>query len=174
MFEDTYKNSPHGTDTYYWIIPADSIKQHKSISSLLLSGFSKTTLESSCKGDIIDPYAITASTSYDFANSYFASIDSLRQLIFKNRKRIQTVSKKWKSGQREKLQIFATPIQGTFCSSNYAIQNSGIGKYNGRIYFPVAGFHYINNFWIDVPVNLIERDFVSINFSVFQNLSRSR
>lgn len=174
MFEDTYKNSPHGTDTYYWIIPADSLKKHKRIAPLLLSGFSKTTLESCCKGDTIDPYAVTATTSYDFSNNYFAGIDSLRQLIFKNRKRIQIISKKWESGQREKLKVFATPIQGIFCSSKYSIQSSKIGKDNGRIYFPVSGFNYITNFWIEVPINLIERDFAAINFSVFQNLSRRR
>jgi hypothetical protein len=172
MFEDMYKNSPHKTDTYYWIISADSLKQHKRVSPLLLSGFSKTTLESCCKGDIIDPYVVTATTSYSFAESYFASTDSLRQLIFRNRIRIQNVSKKWKSGQRETLQIFATPIQGTFCSSNYAIQPPGINEYSGRIYFPVSGFHYVNDFWINVPINLIEQDFAAINFSVFQNLSR--
>ena len=167
-FEDTYKNSQHGTDTYYWIISADSLKKRNIISPLLLSGFSKNTLESCCKGEPFDPFVVTAVTSYDFAESFFVSTDSLRKLIFKNRIKIQAITKNWVSGQKEKIQVFASPISGNFCSS------SSTDKYNGRIYFPVSNFQYIDNFWKTVPIKLIERDFTKVEFAIFQNLSRRR
>ena len=167
-FEDTYKNSPHGTDTYYWIILADSLKQQNRISPLLLSGFSKGTLESCCKGEPVDPFVVTAETSYDFPESYFVSTDSLRKLIFKNRTKVQAITKNWVSGQKEKMQVFATPISGNFCSTSSKV------KYNGRIYFPVSSFQHIDNFWKTVSIKLIERDFTEVKFSIFQNLSRRR
>lgn len=167
-FEDTYKISQHGTDTYYWIISADSLKQQNRISPLLLSGFSKNILESCCKGEPVDPFVVTTETSYDFAKSYFVSTDSLRKLIFKNRTKIQVITKNWASGQKEKIQVFATPISGNFCSS------SSTGEYNGRIYVSVSNFRYIDNFWKTVPIKLIERDFTEVGFAIFQNLSRRR
>jgi hypothetical protein len=172
-FEDTYKISQHGTDTYYWIISADSIKQRKNISPLLMRGFSKTTFDSCCKGEPINPFIVTATTSYDFAKPYFISIDTLRKLIFRHRKRIQVVSKKWQSGQ-EKLQVFVTPISGFFCTANYARAFGIMADYNGQIYIPISSFHYIDNFWKTLPIKLIERDFTEIYFSEFQNLSRNR
>ena len=173
-FEDTYKISQHGTDTYYWIISADSIKQQKNISPLLLRGVSKNTFDSCCKGEPVAPFVTTTATTYDFPTSHSISTDSLRKLIFKNRKRIQVVNKKWGSGQREKLQVFATPISGFFCSSKPSPQFLSIGEYNGSIYVPVSSFHYIEDFWNTVPIKLVERDFTGIDFSAFQNLSRSR
>ena len=173
-FEDTYKISQHGTDTYYWIISADSIKQRKNVSPLLMSGFSRNTFDSCCKGEPIEPFIVTTATTYDLANSYHVSTDSLRKLIFKNRKRMQAVNKKWVSGQQEKLQVFATPISGVFCSSNYDRQSYSMSEYNGRIYIPVSSFHYIDNFWNTVPIKLIEKDYAELYFSAFQNISRSR
>lgn len=167
-FEDTYKITQHDIDTYYWIISADSLKQQHRISPLLLSGFSKNTLESCCKGETVDPFVITDETSYDFTESYFVSTDSLRKLIFKNRTKVQAITKSWLSGQKEKIQVFATPIFGNFCSS------SSTGKYNGRIYFPVSNFQRIDTFWETMPIKLIGRDFTEVKFAIFQNLSRSR
>ena len=50
-FEDTYRVSQHGKESFYWIVPSDSIDSYEtSFSKLFLDGFSVNNLEDCCEG----------------------------------------------------------------------------------------------------------------------------
>ncbi|RYU82152.1 hypothetical protein [Hymenobacter persicinus] len=170
--EETYRFTQHGKDTYYWIIPADSIGKQGNLSPLLTHGFSKDKFDSCCKGEPIDLFSVTPKTSYDFTTQYLAGIDSLRNLISKNRSRLQIVHKKWSTGQKKKVEVFATPIFGKFCHSAYS-QTYGLEtSYTGVVYFPISNFQFKSDLWNTIDVRQIPDDLPGLEFSALQRLSR--
>src|SRR5476651_2166369 len=125
-FEDLYevspKVSPHGMQSYYWIINRDSIKSYDIVlSRLFVEGFSTNNLADCCNGKAIDPFVAFANSTYTFEPGYDKSLEELQQLITKNRKKLQTITKKWEFGHKQTTTIFATPVSGKFCSCNYHV-----------------------------------------------------
>lgn len=170
--ESTYKKSQHGKDTYYWIIPVDSLNSRKGLSPLLGESFSASTLKSCCAGEPIAPSIVAVNTNYDFPASYYASLDSLAKIIAKDRKRIQKTNTQWQFGQAHNLKVFATPIIGIFCSAKNDQKFERIPDYNGRIYIPLRNFKSADAFWLSEKAKLVVFDFSTIHFDVLQNLSR--
>lgn len=168
-FEDTYKVSQHGKSLYYLIEPVDSIaSKHNALSFIFLSGFSKDNLDDCCSGKEINPFAITANTSYGFSEKYSRSLDSLKQIIYKNRRRVQVIKKTWASGQIENIEIFVTPISGVFCSSKFSKIGLYSSDYSGLLYLGNSNFHGIESFWSTKEGSIISKqDYSSTFFSVF-------
>jgi hypothetical protein len=168
-FEDTYKISPHGTQTYYWIQPIDSVKKgNRILKKIFVSGYSTSELQDCCLGKAINPYAgVIGSGSYSFSKEHYLMLDTLERMIKRHRKKIQSIKIVQKQGQQETANLFATPITGLFCMSDFL--NIGLHgqNYNGKIYVPYGHFSFINNFWISQEGNaVLITDFSKFPFSI--------
>jgi hypothetical protein len=101
-FEGHFKISQHGTETYFWIIPVDSISaSSSSLSRLFVSNFSTNNLQDCCAGGPVDPILVTEVSNFKLDDKYLSSLENLRQLILHDRKKLQKITKKWESGQEE-------------------------------------------------------------------------
>jgi hypothetical protein len=167
-FEDIYKRSGEGTQRHYWIIPQDSIKSDNNLLyHLFLHGFSRNNVNDCCSGMAVDPGSQFPNTSYDFEDAYIKSLDELDQIIANNRKKVQTITKTWSFDQREDIAVFATPVLGKFCSSNFSKWGQRKWAYKGKVYIPFSSFSYSEEFWkSDKAKFLLHEDFSKINFKV--------
>ena len=168
-FESKHKISYHGTIRYYWIIPLDSIKTNANILSRLFIGkISRSNYVDCCNGKSIDPALVFQDTIYTFDSGYNSILNKLTQTIIKNRKKLQKIIKQWESGQKEEITIYATPVLGKFCSSNFhAIGQQRYG-YRGKIFIPYSTeLFLVENFWESSQGKyLLNEDFSKLNFSI--------
>lgn len=169
--EDTYKVSQHGTQTYFWIIPVDSIKSHNmTISRLFLSDFTRSNLEDCCLGKPFDPFVYDQDPSIALDSDYRERLDNLKQLVRQRKKKIQKIDKKWESGQAETVVIFATPVVGEFCSSDFHPIGQHRTGYRGRVYLPKASFRYDDTFWSSSRADYVmKKDFSLLDFDIISN-----
>lgn len=68
------------------------------------------------------------------------NINTLKELIQFNKKRVQTIVKKWNAGFTEKITVSVTPISGNFCFSNIAEYSGNQINYKGIICLPISNF----------------------------------
>ena len=148
-FENKYKISPHGTKTFYWIVAEDSVKSYNLVLHHLFSRkyYSNTYLTDCCAGKDIDPFLDDGSPTATYDPLYYKSLDTLNKIVKKNRRKLQTNIKKWKDGQQEYTTIFATPVSGKFCSSNFHILGQMRLGYKRKVYMPYSSFSYSKDFW---------------------------
>lgn len=169
--EDTYKTSQHGTQTYFWIVAADSITSYQStMSRLFMSDFALNNLEDCCAGKPIDPLVYDQSTNFGLDSDYAASLKSFKELVLKNKRKVQKINKKWESGQAETIVVYATPVLGQFCSSDF----HPIGQHrtgdHGRVYLPKSSFKYDEKFWSSTKANyILKQDFSMLDFDIISN-----
>jgi hypothetical protein len=169
-FEDTYKRSSHGTVRYYWILPQDSVDMKNNDLSLLLTDyFSRNNLEDCCNGKPIDPLFIPdKNISFDFDPGYMEGLAKLKKIISKNRRKQQQININWTDdGNWQKIQVFITPVSGNFCSSDFHVAGQQRTGYKGKVYVPLSGFVYDEQFWSSPKAKTITlRDFSKMNFSI--------
>lgn len=165
-FEDIYKISQHGKKDYFWIIPIDSLKSYESnLSKLFMSDFTKNNLDDCCKGNPIDPFVLIEGSIFIFEAGYSKDLGDLKQIVLKNRKRLQRITKKWETGQEETITIFATPLRGRFCSSQFEQFGQKRTGYHGQVFIPFSAFVYAEDFWKSTNAKFIlNRDFSGHKF----------
>jgi hypothetical protein len=146
-FEETASRSPHGTQTYYWLQPLDSIAHGPLLRPLFMQGFSQQDELACCQGQAINPYAVTQSSSYNFDQPHYAAVDSLRHLLQTQRRKMQTIRKRWASGQQQTLTVYLTPVSGVFCAANFLQVGLYATSCAGRLYLPRAKFVGVPSFW---------------------------
>jgi hypothetical protein len=170
-FEDKYESSGEGISSYYWIIPQDSIlSNNNNVSRLFLSHFSKNNLIDCCNGKDINPLLMPPGTNFEFDSNYDKILDELAQIIVKNRKKIQTTTKIWAYGQKEQITIFATPVLGKFCSSNFDKFGQVDYGYKGKVYLPYSSFSYLGEFWQSEKMKFVlHEDFADVKFKIIPN-----
>lgn len=169
--EDTYKTSQHATKTYFWILPADSIKSYKSMMSrLFVSDFTSNNLVDCCSGKPIDPFVYDQNSSFALDSDYVASLKGLKELILKNKRKVQRIDKKWESGQRETVVVYATPVLGEFCSSDYHPIGQHRTGYHGKVYLPKSIAKHDDKFWSSSKANyILQQDFSMLDFDIIPN-----
>jgi hypothetical protein len=169
--EDTYKTSQHGTQTYFWIAPVDSINSYNSrMARLFISGFTQNNLEDCCSGKPIDPVVYDQNSNSSLEQDYALRLMDLKELILKNKKKVQKISKNWQSGQVETVVIFATPVLGQFCSSDFHPIGQHRTGYNGKVYVPKSSFKYDGKFWTTSKANyILKQDFSVLDFDIIPN-----
>lgn len=167
-----YKHKPNfeGTYTYYWIILQDSIKQHKSVLfPLFLKSYSKNDQIDCCNGKDIDPYATFSGTiiqQFDSGDDHNQEI--LQAILKKHRKKLLTLTKKWKFGWKETVSVFATPVSGKFCSSNLHPVGQYQYGYKGKVYVPYSSFAYLGTFWkSEKGKSLLHQDLLNDRYNRF-------
>jgi len=167
-FERT-KNKVHRMNRYYWIIPSDSISTQKlPLYSLYTETyFDKSELEECCQGGVIDVLEISNNDTVSFSDEYNIALRQLNEIIFQNRKKVQTITYQWYNPKhKEIIQIYATPITGNFC---YCMQRftPQIKNYfqEGIVFLPLMEFKYDAAFWNTDQARLIESfDFSDIRY----------
>jgi hypothetical protein len=166
QFEVNYRFGVHKEQSLLWILenPSDSLEEK--ISPLLLSGYSVNDLEACYQERPVDPLIQTIKSSYIFNDSHYASITTLRNLIASNRKLLQTMKVKWKSGQRFSVSIYATPVIGNFCSTFFTDYRQRVTNHYGRVYFPGGEHIYDDSFWkSEIGREISSWDFSRIEFN---------
>jgi len=164
-YQADYKFSVHNERSRLWIIenPTESVMQK--ISPLFLTGYSVGDVESCKESQSVDPFIQTKESSCNFDKSHYASIETIKDLVTENRKLLQTMVIKWKSGQRVKIKVYATPITGEFCSTVFTDYRQEMTNHYGNIYFPIGAFSYDHFFWESTKgKELINWDFWKIEF----------
>ena len=165
-----YKHKPNfeGTYSYYWIIPQDSIRQHKSaLFPLFLKSYSKSDQIDCCNGKDIDPYAFYNGTKQFDAIDY-SNMERLVAILKQYRKKLMSLTKKWKNGWSETIDIFATPVSGKFCSSNLHPVGQQQYGYKGKVCIPFSSFTYLEKFWAsDKGKFLLHQDILIDHYNQF-------
>lgn len=161
-------SSVHQSETDYWITDIESWKSSKEevLYPLYLSGFTATDYDECCINKNLILFNVTSKESFDYKEGLLDSLKKLEKIISNNRKKVQTVKKKWKTGKKENICIYLTPISGNFCfcKLSHKDDNSKIG-YDGSASIPVSDFNYDNNFWESkISKGIMEFDYTSLPF----------
>jgi len=134
-----------------------------------LKSFSKTDLIDCCNGKEIDPFVVYPNTSYDFDSTHFENLEQLEKILSKNKKLLQKIRKKWTSGhgQQETINIYATPVYGKFCSSDFHEIGKKRTGYEGKVYIPISSFSAYSEFWIFPAAKFIlGQAFSNLNYKI--------
>jgi hypothetical protein len=167
-FEEATSRSPHGTKTYYWLQPLDSIAQGPLLRPLFVHGFSQQDDLACCQGQAVNPYAVTQSSSYDFDQPHYVAVDSLRHLLQTQRRKIQTIRKRSANGQQQTLTVYLTPVSGVFCAANFLQIGLYATNYAGRLYLPRAKFVGVPSFWQSQESQQVAAaDYSRVPFAIF-------
>lgn len=147
-FEVKHKHSKI-KEHYYWITSQDSIARKKAfdVFPLYTEEYSKDILDRCKTSNLIDIFAASTATDFNFDDNYKLEVKSLLSLININKIKIQNFRKRWpQNGDEVSINVYATPIIGKFCN---CWQSHGSMPYDfkGIIYLPLMSFSYDNFFW---------------------------
>lgn len=158
----------HGIRTSHWIIPVDSINDSNvfEIYPFYIDYASNDNLERCIEDLPIAIFTSTTVTNYDFPDIYIENIELLKEIIFSNRKKVQSINKKW-SDFKEKVNIYLTPIDGDFCSCGI-LNGSIIDKWDVNyelMFLPVKNFRFDLNLWnTEKGKEILRSDFSEYTF----------
>lgn len=170
-FTSTYKESQHEQQTYHWIASSDSLKY-------IVGGLSKLFLEpvpenilTDCRNKVsFDPRLVSAKAPYVVSESYIEEIAEGIRVIDRNKKLIQKITKRWPNGQKQRIWIYATPVEGVFCFSRYNVIGQERNGYRGNVYLPVSRFSYDRNFWNNSKSEALKTiDLIAFQFDLISN-----
>lgn len=158
-------------DSYYWIVPIDSINDKSvfTIHPLIVNAETQTELDKCVTGNPTNFFGLWEGASEKYVNE----IDSFKKLVNKNRKKIQSITLEWyqdKVRKKEKIDVFAVPISGIFCNclQEYYRGNSKEDEFSGQIYIPLSGFKYNKSFCNTQKWKMVEYvDYSIVNFAAF-------
>lgn len=156
-------------DEYYWLIPIDSINNNYifKICPLHVDSTTQIEVDKCATGGVAHFYGLSEGASDKYVNE----IDSFIKIINKNRKKIQTITLEWykdKTRRKEKIDVYAIPISGVFCTC-FQEYYRGIYKqdeFSGQIYVPFSDFKYNESFWNSQEWNIVKyADYSTVNFA---------
>lgn len=135
-FERSQNKQHKEKDVFFWIVPVENQKIVGSASPIYFSGYSKTKLEKCIKNETVYIFNAISGDEYDFSVEYKKMVNETLKLIEENKNEFLSVKKKWKSGLKETIDIFITPITGSICDCPIPDKNSELIDYYGKIYLP--------------------------------------
>ena len=144
-FEIDRTKDAHDTKKYYWIISKDSLGSlNATLSPLFLTGFTNDQFQSCCNGNEVDIYSFKKGDTFDLSDQYLITLNGI---IEKNKRKIQTVTKNWNNGYKERIDIYVTPVKGQFCMCPMSQKSEEMIGFNGCIFLPKGNFVYDDSFW---------------------------
>lgn len=160
-YELSRTKDSHGVRNFYWIVSVDSLKDKRALlSPIYFTGFAKNHFNMCCRSEMVDIFTTTTSSTYDFVEGYEKSVEELTKMVYKQRKKLQTITKEWAGGSKETIRIYATPVLGEFCHCKITKEDGGKIDYNGTIYLPLGNFSISNGFWNSKNApSILNRDF---------------
>lgn len=158
----------HPSEIDYWIISRYLWKNYSkdAIVPLYMYGFSLADFKECVDGDSLILYNYSRDESFNFDTRYREELDYLVKIVKENRKKVQTIKKKWEEGYKEEIEVFLTPISGifNFCSMVHADQRS-MPEYAKKIGMPVSNFKYDFSFWDSQDFKELKRfDYTELEF----------
>lgn len=168
-FEMDRNKDSHGTFIYYWIAElekyekVDEYKEPKIYSLFLHEFYGSEQLESCCLGKVSYPYTMTTGTKFNFPENYGEYLTELRELVKKNREKIQVIKKEWKDGYKEKVTVYATAIRGKLCECEFG-GDTYLTK-GDRISFPKGNYEIIKNYLTKEKRILLFKDFSDFDYA---------
>lgn len=148
----------HPAKDYYWILPLDSIKDVNNFNfyPLYFDEFSNQDLKECREQKDVNIFTMYKGEDFILEKSLTDNIATLKELVQLNKKKVQTVIKKWKAGYKEKITVYVTPVYGNFCSSNIAEYSGKEIDYEGVIYLPLSNFELNTDFFKTKEGKLVE------------------
>lgn len=164
----------HKSETDYWIVSLKLWKKspEEAVLPLYLKGFSTTDFKECCTDKTLVLFNSTTEEIFEFATDFKHDQSTLVKLIAKERKRVQTIKKKWVTGYKEKITVYLTPISGKFCLCSI-VHKDGSSKlgYEGQAAIPVSGFSHDSMFWSSQEARQVERfDYADLPFIALQKI----
>jgi hypothetical protein len=166
-YEVDITNDAHPVKNYYWIVPNNLITADKTINQypLYFEEFSNDDLNDCINEKEINIFTIQKGENFILEKNAESDIKNLKELLYKNRKKVQTSVKKWKlSGNKETINVFVTPVKGNFCSSNISDYSGNEINYKGSIYLPISNFKLdLDFFKLDKNRLIKNYDYLKVN-----------
>lgn len=159
---DRNKDS-HCTSVHYWVAElekyekVDEYKKPIFYSIFLSEIYGSEQLESCCLGKKSYPYTMTTETEFNFPENHSEYLTELRELVKKNRRKIQVIKKEWKNNYKEKVTVYATAVRGKLCECEFG--GDIILTKGSRISFPKGNFEIIEHYLTDEKWILLFNDF---------------
>ncbi len=170
-FESIQKN-PNVEHSYYWIAPFEVIegKVTFEIYPLYVEEYSNNNFDKCTKGDTIDIFTTTKSTNYDFSKEYLSELESFLSIVKEKGMLVQELELSWNKQirKKEKLNIYATPIKGEFCTCTQLAEVWGTPNLNfiAQVFMPVSTFSYNEDFWqTELGKTIQYADFSQVDFN---------
>jgi hypothetical protein len=167
-FEFDRSDDMHSSNNYYWIIPLNVIESNKIINlyPLYFDEYSNNDLINCKENKEINIFTIEKGENFILEKTTEYDIQKLKKIILKKRKKVQVFIKKWLIDNiTEKINVYITPVKGSFCSSNIANYSGKDVNYQGIIYLPLSDFKYNEGFFKSDKQIFIEKiDYLKINF----------
>lgn len=164
----------HPKENDYWVIPKFLWNQsEKPIIPFYVDGFSRNDIDECCVSDSLVLFNYDSKENFVFEESFKTALRKLNTIIGKERKKVQTIRKKW-NGYKEEINVYITPIKGKFCVCKliHAQGNDKIG-YEGQAAVPVSDFNFDPTFWMSPEAKQIERfDYSSLPFIALQKIQQ--
>ncbi|WP_258105032.1 hypothetical protein [Marinoscillum sp. MHG1-6] len=135
------RDDNHPPEEFYWIMPitSDSVFQAGGgIYPFYFEIFSKDNLERCTDGNPIDIFVSTTSTDWNFSEDYLHQIDEMKRYCSKNKTLIQSLKRKWFTGRKDKVNVYYTLVEATFCSCNLSEESGKMINYTGKVYLPLS------------------------------------
>lgn len=160
------KQKEHPTETYFWIIPVDSMDAiHELPCSLpvypiYIDDSSEYNINRCACGDTISYY-----NHIDDNNQYIQVVDYFLNIVKKNRLLLQTIDLKWNNKPQKKLTVedvmsthrqvfvYATPLSGIFADCIMCHNN----ELSQKVFAPLKDLKYNNSFWSLRHADLIKK-----------------
>ena len=173
-YEYRHKPNSEGTYTSFWIVPQDSIAQHKSTLfplAISLNVYNKNDQIDCCRGKEIEPFSGAVKLPIEeFSSDDKNNESQIKTILRHHRKKLMTLTKKWESGWRETVSVFATPVSGKFCSSNLDEYGQRRFNYKGKVFLPYSSFTYLESFWeSDKGKYLTHQDLLEGQYNRFEH-----
>lgn len=168
-FEMERNKDSHGIFIYYWVAElekyenSDEYKEPKIYSIFLHEFYGSDELDNCCLGKTSYPYTYTTASKFDFPKNYSSYLTNLRELVKKNRQKIQVIRKKWKDNYKEKVTVYATSMRGKLCECEFGGTNY-LTK-GDLISFPKGNYEIIENYLTDKKRILLFKDFSDFHFT---------
>jgi len=133
---------------------------------LYVSGFSNTDLNECLVDKKLILHNPTIEESFDYPRDFLKYQDYLIMIMDTKKKVVQTVLKKWKNGNRERIKVYLTPIKGEFCFCEISNKSGSLNiGYNNTIGMPISNFSFNSYFWnTSISKQIVKYDFSDLPF----------
>jgi len=157
-----------------WIIKINEWKEidKKAIYPFMINGYTRTDYNECCKENELVFFNYTKNEKVKLDAESLSSRDNLEKIIRDKKRRVQVIRKKWKSGKKQKIMVYLTPVKGDFCfcSLKHSNPNVELG-YKGQIALPKSNFYYNNEFWDqEISKGIIKYDYTDLPFLSLQTI----
>jgi len=166
-YEIDRSKDQHPVRNYYWIVPVDSLAGNRDFKKypLYFDEFSKDDLKNCSENRDLLLFTLVSKEDFDIDDKMKSDIKNLKDIVKDNRKKVESIVKKWTNGHTEKITIYVTPVKGDFCFSNLSSSDEKIINYKGLVYLPIGNFSFNKRFFESDQYKEVKyEDYINANY----------